>query len=234
MVICPNCGAQQSEDATFCEYCGQPLPDVATSKPEARALPQASAHPPTVAITPPDAPLVCPRCGAKLAPDSAFCDMCGVPLRDPRLSPVPTSARNVPAGQQFPAQPERVTYETPPSNVTQPAYAAMPVMQARLVIQATQTVLQLPQGQLEVIIGRADPLSNLFPDVDLTDYGGDKSGVSRQHARIFFQGNQVFVEDRGSTNHTYVNSEKLLPWQPHSLHNGDEVRFGRLATKFYL
>ena len=101
-------------------------------------------------------------------------------------------------------------------------------------IQETQATLHLPYGKSEVIIGRDDPVSNLFPDIDLTDAGGDRLGVSRQHARIFFQGNQAFVEDRNSTNHTYVNGEKLLPWQPHPLQSGDEIQFGHLKTNFYL
>jgi len=153
----------------------------------------------------------------------------------PQTQPeLPTFAPNAPTERRSPVQPEAVAYASLPSNVTQPSYAALPVMQARLVVQTTQTTLHLPQGKPEVIVGRDDPLSNLFPDIDLTDYGGDKSGVSRQHARIFFQGNQAFVEDRNSTNHTYVNEEKLLPWQPHPLQNGDEIRFGRLKTNFYL
>ena len=106
--------------------------------------------------------------------------------------------------------------------------------QARLVIQATQETLHLPYGKAEVIVGRDDPVGNLFPDIDLTDCGGDKAGVSRQHARIFFQGTQAFVEDRNSTNHTYVNGQELVPWQPQPLKSGDEIKFGRLASIFYL
>ena len=180
---------------------------------------------------------MCPRCGAQLEPESNFCDMCGAQLHEshpPVQSELSAVVPNVSNGQPFPAQPEPVVYASPPSNVTQPSYSAMPVVQARLVVQETQATLHLPYGKPEVIVGRDDPISSLFPDIDLTDAGGDRLGVSRQHARIFFQGNQAFVEDRNSTNHTYVNGEKLLPWQPCPLQDGDEVHFGQLKTNFYL
>ena len=237
MVLCPSCGARQPEDAAFCEYCGQPLTAAAHPQPVVSALAQKPLHPPTVAITTPDASLTCPRCGATLSPDSNFCDMCGASLHQahPQTQPEPlTPAPSISRGQPPSVQPEPVVYASPPSNVTQPSFSAMPNVQARLVIQETQATLHLPYGKSEVIVGRDDPVSNLFPDIDLTDAGGDRLGVSRQHARIFFQGSQAFVEDRNSTNHTYVNGEKLLPWQPHPIQSGDEIRFGHLKASFYL
>jgi pSer/pThr/pTyr-binding forkhead associated (FHA) protein len=106
-------------------------------------------------------------------------------------------------------------------------------IQGRLVVQGSNTSLPFPPGKTEVIIGREDPVSGVFPEIDLTDYGADESGVSRQHARVFLQGNQTLIEDLNSTNFTYVNQQKLTPGQPHPLSNGDEVRFGRMKLNFY-
>ncbi len=72
----------------------------------------------------------------------------------------------------------------------------------------------------------------MFPEVDLTDHGGDEGGISRRHARIFVQGNQVFIEDLNSTNYTFVNQQKLVPGQPHTLNNGDEVRLGKVRLTY--
>ncbi len=159
-----------------------------------------------VAAPQPSQPVTCPRCGAQLEPDSLFCDMCGASLG--RADAV---QHDVSAGTPSPEP-----------------------VQSRLFVQESQTTLHLPQGKAEIVIGRADPISDLYPDIDLTDYGGDKAGVSRQHARIFFQGGRIFLEDRNSTNHTYLNEQPLEPWQPYPLHNGDEIRFGRLKVSFYL
>lgn len=100
-------------------------------------------------------------------------------------------------------------------------------------IQETNATLPFPPGKTEILIGREDPISGVFPDVDLTDYGGDKRGVSRQHARIFVQGSQFFIEDLNSTNYTHVNQRRLAPGQPYPLNDGDAVWVGRLKASFY-
>jgi len=102
-----------------------------------------------------------------------------------------------------------------------------------MVVQGTNAKLPFPPGKTEIIIGREDPVSGVFPDIDLTDHGGDEGGVSRQHARIFVQGSQVFIEDLNSTNYTHINQQKLMPGQPHPLNSGDEVRLGRVKLVFY-
>ena len=51
---------------------------------------------------------------------------------------------------------------------------------------------------------------------------------STLHARIFRHGDQLFVEDMGSTNGTYVNSERIS--QPERLSKGDLLQVG--ATVF--
>ncbi len=122
------------------------------------------------------------------------------------------------------------------SFATQPAYPGAPsgaAIEGRLVVEGTNAPLHFPPGKTEIIVGREDPVSNVFPDVDLTDHGGDEGGVSRRHARIFSQGSQIFVEDLNSTNYTYVNQQRLTPGQPHPLNDGDEIRFGRVKLNFY-
>jgi len=114
-----------------------------------------------------------------------------------------------------------------------PAYPPAAAVQGRLVVQATNASLLFPPGKTEIIVGREDPVSGVFPDIDLTDHGGDEGGVSRRHARIFVQGDQVFIEDLNSTNYTYVNQQRLTPGQPQPLNDGDEVRLGRVKLNFY-
>jgi pSer/pThr/pTyr-binding forkhead associated (FHA) protein len=99
-----------------------------------------------------------------------------------------------------------------------------------LVVQGTNASLPFPPGKAEIFIGREDPVSGVFPEIDLTDHGGDEGGVSRKHARVFVQGGQVYIEDLNSTNYTYVNQQKLTPGQAQSLNVGDEVRFGRVKV----
>jgi hypothetical protein len=86
----------------------------------------------------------------------------------------------------------------------------------------------------EVIIGRADPATGFKPHLDLSDRGGVEKGVSRRHLRLFRQGNKVYVEDLGSSNGSFINNRRLLPFSPEPLASGDEVRLGGEVLKIYL
>ncbi len=88
--------------------------------------------------------------------------------------------------------------------------------------------LEIP-AKSEVVVGREDPISEVFPDVDLTNFGGADGGVSRKHAVIRKSGESCTIEDMGSTNGTYINKKRLQPHTPQAIKPGDEVRFGKVA-----
>jgi pSer/pThr/pTyr-binding forkhead associated (FHA) protein len=88
--------------------------------------------------------------------------------------------------------------------------------------------LEIPAKD-DVVIGREDPVSEVFPDLDLTGFGGLEKGVSRRHAVMHRSGEGYTVEDMGSTNGTYVNRKRIQPNVPQRINPGDEVRFGKLA-----
>ncbi len=81
----------------------------------------------------------------------------------------------------------------------------------------------------EIMIGREDPISEVFPDVDLTGLGGLEKGVSRKHAVIHHAGGDYTVEDMGSTNGTFINRKRIEPHAPEVIKPGDEVRFGKVT-----
>ncbi len=92
----------------------------------------------------------------------------------------------------------------------------------------------LPTDRTEFIVGREDPVSQIFPEVDLTSYGGEAGGVSRQHARINRSGNTWSVTDLDSTNHTRVDGERIEPNTPTPIVDGTKLQFGRIAAVFRL
>jgi pSer/pThr/pTyr-binding forkhead associated (FHA) protein len=98
----------------------------------------------------------------------------------------------------------------------------------RLVVTASGAEIPLPAGD-DILIGREDPVSGIFPQVDLTPHGGEEGGVSRRHARLIVEGASYFIEDLDSTNYTFVNQQKLAPRTRHPLRDGDEIRCGRVA-----
>jgi len=89
-----------------------------------------------------------------------------------------------------------------------------------------------------VLIGRQDPHTRIFPEVDLTRHDPETK-VSRKHARITRQGEHYFIEDLSSVNGTIVHSVeggsiKLNPNIPRVLSSGDVLRLGETTLKFTL
>jgi len=78
------------------------------------------------------------------------------------------------------------------------------------------------------IVGRADPDCATQPDLDLTPQGGDKLGVSRQHAILMSNVDGLWLIDLDSTNGTWVNGLYLQPGLKYRLRNGDRLEFGSL------
>src|SRR5205085_1548309 len=117
----------------------------------------------------------------------------------------------------------------PLAPLAEPAYAAAPSMGARLVVISSGAEMPLPQ-QEEITVGREDPSSGIFPDIDLTPYGGEDGGVSRRHARMLHVGNDYYVEDLQSTNYTKLDGQRLPARVRDKLHDGARLDSGRLAV----
>ena len=109
---------------------------------------------------------------------------------------------------------------------------------AKLVIDGTSE-LDAPVFSLEKsenLVGRRDPQSNVFPEVDLSRYD-PMTKISRRHARIWNDGGKFLVEDLGSSNGTILlagvsDTLRLQPHQPHALANGDRLRLGDTTLHF--
>ncbi len=212
--VCPACGAAASPDDDFCYACGADLraPAEAAAAP---AVPEAAAPAapevaapvapavPEVAPAPAAAVIRCPACGAEAKPGAAFCDVCGANLTAPAPAPQPAA----------------------------PAPVVVPGTGPRLIVAASGAEIPLP-AKAEILVGREDPVSGIFPDVDLSPHGGEEGGVSRRHLKIIVQGGQYSVEDLNSTNYTLVNKKRLDPGVQQPLADGDEVRAGRVRLVF--
>ncbi|MCA1642130.1 MAG: FHA domain-containing serine/threonine-protein kinase, partial [Acidobacteria bacterium] len=84
------------------------------------------------------------------------------------------------------------------------------------------------------LVGRSDPHSNIFPEVDLSRFD-PQTKISRRHARIFRKGDTYLVEDLGSINGTVINDTlRLAPHQPRALESGDKLRVGETTLHFLI
>ncbi len=149
----------------------------------------------------------CGFCGRQIVATDVFCAFCG--------------AQQPIAQQSF----------------SQPAIAVKSLT-AKLVIQGTGELEPSSYNldKTENLLGRRDPMSNIFPEVDLSKYD-PQTKISRRHARIWRDGNNFLVEDLGSSNGTTLlspisDSIRLLPHQPHNLTSGDKIRLGDTTLHF--
>ncbi|MDQ3062947.1 MAG: protein kinase [Acidobacteriota bacterium] len=162
-----------------------------------------------VSIALSDQPVFCGFCGQKIVATDMFCAFCGA---------------KQPLAQQ---------------GVHSENYAHAPLT-AQLLIVGTNE-LEQPAYRLEKdenLVGRRDPQSNIFPEVDLSKYD-PQTKISRRHARIWREGSEFMVEDLGSSNGTFIlpvvsDSVRLLPHQPQLLTNGDKLRLGDTTLHFVL
>ncbi|HSG43693.1 MAG TPA: FHA domain-containing protein, partial [Anaerolineales bacterium] len=73
----------------------------------------------------------------------------------------------------------------------------------------------------EIVIGRDDSADVTIPT----------PAVSRRHAKLSRKGDSYVIEDMGSSNGTYVNSQKVTG--PRDLNPGDQIRLGKAVTLVY-
>lgn len=228
---CRDCGATVAAGDEFCYACGADLrAQAAAPAPVPQAAPQPAPAPQPVVeaapvVPPSPAPAAaparreCPSCGAQVGLDDAFCQACGAALTGP------AQAQAAPAA----AQPIAPSVAPQPAPALQAASAA--VGGPRLIVVASGIEIPLPAGK-EVLVGREDPYSGVFPDVDLTPHGAEEGGVSRRHFKITFSGGQYLVEDLNSTNGTVLNRQRLQAGHPLALADGDEIRAGHIRLVF--
>ncbi|NNE99879.1 MAG: FHA domain-containing protein, partial [Pyrinomonadaceae bacterium] len=113
-----------------------------------------------------------------------------------------------------------------------------PQATAKLFIQGTSD-LNAPAFEIEKqenLVGRRDPMSNIFPEVDLSKFD-PQTKISRKHARIWRDGENFMLEDLGSSNGTILESgtvgeTRLNPKEPRRLSSGDIIKMGDTTLHF--
>jgi predicted RNA-binding Zn-ribbon protein involved in translation (DUF1610 family) len=220
IVICPSCKTSAAPGAIFCDNCGFDLRAVSpvieqAAEGQNRTPEQVSAS------------LTCPNCGHANIAGSVFCENCGsqfsqkAPIQEPALTP-----------DRKQIEPETLA-ENPldlaASDLTKGGLVSIP---GRLVNINRNVSIPIPTGGQSIMIGREDPISGIFPDIDLDPFGGHEAGVGRRHAKLFLQHGEVYIEDLDSVNGTVVNKKKLIPHEPFIIKHGDELRFGKLVFTY--
>jgi serine/threonine-protein kinase len=155
------------------------------------------------------------QAGSTVAVEMVFCGFCGGRIAADDVFCAHCGARQPMAGASEALRAARAT--------------------AKLVVSGTTELDAAFQLHKESnLVGRSDPHSNIFPEIDLSKFDPETK-ISRRHARIWREGEMFLVEDLGSVNGTVVNdSVRLAPRQPRALESGDKLRLGETTLHFLI
>jgi len=175
--------------------------------------------------------ITCPFCQTVHVDNTIFCDECGTYLLEEEKRDTFPLEEQKETSQPEKTQPAEADLEEKMLDVSTEAYSAgsdvPPVL--RLKIGPRKRLVEVTLDK-PIHLGRLDPSANVYPEVDLTNDGGQEYGISRKHARLYTRKGGVFVEDLGSTNGTFINGTRIASYLPEQLLDGDVLLLGRLAV----
>ena len=205
---------------------------------------------------------VCPGCGKEYDFESNFCSNCGSKLeakvlKNTELSEAQTehfeeektvvsefgisSEEPIPDYLEEPAQPVNQLPE-----YTEPAkepsfeettllgftnFGETSVLGGQATSFATPNIVRASTNEKIFITKRSFIIGK---SVEAADYVINNSAISRVHAEITAIGNEYYIKDKNSTNHTYVNNQILLPEESKQIFEGDEIKLADESLVFHL
>lgn len=89
------------------------------------------------------------------------------------------------------------------------------VVETTFVLSSTDGQYAYKMTSDEVVIGRENIMS---------EYLSSKSYVSRAHAKLILENNELYIENLSGTNFTYINNKKITAKE--KLSDGDEIGLG--------
>lgn len=208
MIKCSECGYENIDGLDYCDGCGAKLAAAEEAGAQPAEAPEGKAEAAAEAAAPAE--------GAASADEAA------------PEEPAAEAAATAQPAAEAPAS-EAPTGEIKPA---EEAEAAPAEFKAKLVIvRGGRKGQEFPLEGGNNLIGRWDPETGAFPEVDL-EQDDPEAKVSRRHALIRIEGGKITGEDIGSLNGTYVNRQpRLQPGTPVDLKTGDEIIVGKTFLK---
>jgi FHA domain len=205
MIKCGECGYENMDGLDYCDGCGAKL---------AAAAGSSAAAPATAAPEPAPAAAPAEKTDGAPAAETASAE---APAAETPKSDAPTGE----------IKPEAAPESAPATT----AAAGAPFKAKLSVVRGGRKGQEFPLEDGNNLIGRWDPETGSFPEVDL-DADDPEAKISRKHALIRIDGGKITIEDIGSLNGTYVNRQpRLSPGSPAEIKSGDEVIIGKTFLK---
>ncbi|MFN8371491.1 MAG: FHA domain-containing protein [Anaerolineae bacterium] len=172
----------------------------------------------------------CPRCGKQNRPGVFLCEFCGTNLLTGEGAAGTRSLAGPDENKTVATAPTARPVETARTGGT--VFEAQ--MQLRVEIPGAPAPIVLnPTEERELLFGRLDATANIVPDIDFTPHAAYQLGISRKHASVVLKTRQLYIKDLRSSNGTFVNNIRLVPFELYPLRNGDEVKLGQLVIKVF-
>ncbi|MFQ5577492.1 MAG: FHA domain-containing protein [Anaerolineae bacterium] len=174
--------------------------------------------------------ITCPFCQTTHVDNTLFCDECGTYLlEEDKRDTFPLEEEEEETHSAPPKTAELDLEEKILNSSETPfsANASKPLV-LRLKIGPKKREVEVALDKA-IHLGRLDPGANVYPEVDLTNDNGLENGISRKHVRLLSRKGEIFVEDLGSTNGTFINGKRIASYLPEPLLDGDVLMLGRLA-----
>jgi hypothetical protein len=196
---CPACRRVYQPGELVCSHCGIVFQNKLTTKP--REAPESLL-------------LICTGCGTPYQPNILACPSCGL-VFNAHLSGASGETKHftpalTEAGPSAPGQVEEV-----------------PVTDMTVILDDGHHYLVLPMAE-EVIVGRAGATQEDQLLMDLGSFDAYELGVSRRHLSIKRRETLIYVADLGSSNGTWLNGQRLLPYAEHLLLSQDVLQLSQL------
>jgi CheY-like chemotaxis protein len=90
--------------------------------------------------------------------------------------------------------------------------------------------LRVPKAD-NIIIGRFQAGQLSEGAVDLSDFEAHKHGVSRRHLKLQQKDGLLYITDLGSSNGTFLNDRRVLPYAARLIRSGDTLKLGGLEVR---
>lgn len=227
---------------------GQPVPAPAPAPAKATAPQPAKVPAPAKAPAKPVAPAPakpapsaasgskCPKCGAAMAPNQAFCTSCGTrvgaapqPVVPKPVAPQPVVQQPIvqqPAAQQF------ASLNFGETTIIGGGFDGETTVlgTASLTNQANPHLVRLKNNEK---IPLNKPMFKIGRERSYVDYCiSDNGAISKGHANIVNHNGEYFVVDTNSRNHTFLNGTMIQSGLEAKLAHGDKIRLGNEDFEF--
>jgi pSer/pThr/pTyr-binding forkhead associated (FHA) protein len=157
---------------------------------------------------------ICPTCRNNNEQNAAVCRHCGAPLHT--TGNLTATTRNTEIQINYSEKFEDLNVDE----------KIIPADGIAVYFAGTTKPVEVLTNKEFVIGRRVVETSESF--LDLSDFDGFKMGLSRRHALIRQTVSGYEIIDLASTNGTWLNDERLVPYTPYPLQSGSQLRLSRI------